>query len=40
MALNSKWQLTGAALVLLVLIGAVLMFPRNPTDNPSIGIYY
>lgn len=40
MALNSKWQLTGAALVLLVLIGAVLMLTRTPTDTPSIGIYY
>ena len=38
--LKNKWRVIGIALILLVLLGIVLIFPRASIATPSIGIYY
>ena len=39
-ALKNKWRVIGIALILFVLLGIFLIYPRKSGSNPSIGIYY
>jgi hypothetical protein len=39
MASKNKWPLIGIVLILLILLGPVLIFPRKATSTPSIGVY-
>jgi hypothetical protein len=38
--LSIKWTVIGIFLVLLVLLGIMLIFPKTQIENPSIGVYY